>query len=98
MGSSGTNSTGPHLHYEERTSPYSYNNVDRRPVFDHNEDNKEDPLNKNDIKEIADAVRLELLQTELFPASDDPDLKNVTVRDGLKAAARDHIKNNQNQQ
>jgi murein DD-endopeptidase MepM/ murein hydrolase activator NlpD len=96
IGTSGTNSTGPHLHYEERTSPFLYNNVDRRPRLDQNDNtNQEDVLaiNKQDIKEIADAVRLEILQTELFPESSDPALKNVTVRDGLRATVRDHIKN-----
>jgi len=35
IGTSGAtgNVTGPHLHYEERTSPYGYNNVDRAPAF-----------------------------------------------------------------
>lgn len=97
IGQSGTNATGPHVHYEERTYPFSYNNVDRRPKFDQNDNiNQEDVLavNAQDIKEIADAVRLEVLQTELFPESDDPDLKDVTVRDGLRAVVRDHIANN----
>jgi murein DD-endopeptidase MepM/ murein hydrolase activator NlpD len=29
------NVTGPHLHYEERTDPFSYNDDDRRPEFSH---------------------------------------------------------------
>jgi len=33
VGTSGTNSTGPHLHYEERTTPFKYANVDRDPKF-----------------------------------------------------------------
>ena len=96
VGTSGTNTTGPHLHYEERTSPFRYNDVDRRPRFDQQADNdKEDPvgLSKQDMKEIADAVRVEILQTELFPTSDDPQFKNVTVRDGLRIVVRDHMKN-----
>lgn len=33
VGSTGTQSTGPHLHYEERTTPWLYSNKDRKPVF-----------------------------------------------------------------
>jgi len=33
VGTSGTNTTGPHLHYEERLEPFLYNNQDRKPRF-----------------------------------------------------------------
>jgi murein DD-endopeptidase MepM/ murein hydrolase activator NlpD len=47
------NSTGPHLHYEERTAPYTYGH-DRRPQLPDQEDDM--PLTDKDLAKIAEAV------------------------------------------
>lgn len=46
------NSTGPHLHYEERRSPFSYG-ADRAPHYSHQEDDM--PLTDAEIDRIAAA-------------------------------------------
>jgi murein DD-endopeptidase MepM/ murein hydrolase activator NlpD len=60
VGSTG-NSTGPHLHYEERVSPYGYHNH-RRPQYNHGTapptDGEDDPemITDQDLDRIANAV------------------------------------------
>lgn len=44
------NTTGAHLHYEERTEPFRYNDQDREPVFSHDgHDLRDSPWSEGDI-------------------------------------------------
>lgn len=82
VGSTGTNSTGPHLHYEERTTPWLYNNRDRRPQFQ----DWEAPVTKAEMQEVVDM----LLDTKLFGDSSDKDLRTVSVRQALRRSYLGH--------
>jgi murein DD-endopeptidase MepM/ murein hydrolase activator NlpD len=84
VGATGTNSTGPHLHYEERTFPWLYNNQDRRPQFQAGQG--EDPVTKEEMREIVDM----LLGTKLFGDSADKDLRDVTVQTALRRTYLGH--------
>jgi murein DD-endopeptidase MepM/ murein hydrolase activator NlpD len=43
------NTTGAHLHYEERTDPFRYNNKDRDPEFSHDGDRPNSPWSEGDV-------------------------------------------------
>jgi murein DD-endopeptidase MepM/ murein hydrolase activator NlpD len=83
VGSTGTNSTGPHLHYEERLFPWLYANKDRKPKLQ----DEELPVTKEEMQQVVQM----LLGTELWPKAPAGDTRNgVTVATALRRSYLGH--------
>jgi murein DD-endopeptidase MepM/ murein hydrolase activator NlpD len=91
VGTSGTNSTGSHLHYEERTEPWRYNNVDRKPQFqDYSEEEMTPAEEQRIIEKTSDAVVQKLLKAKIFGEQADKPLQDVSVQTALRRTYLGH--------